>query len=99
VTTDSAALISRSASSWQREAAIAAVALGCGFLILPFAIFFVGRSLIGEYAADAGAMTLAEDIWLDLFALRLPAWLLVLSPYITLQLLRSIRRIWRARSL
>lgn len=99
MTTDSPALSSPTPSSWQREAAIAAVALGCGFLVLPFAIFFVGRSVIGEYASDAGAMTLAEDIWLDLFALRLPAWLLVLSPYITVQLLRWIRRIWRAKSL
>jgi hypothetical protein len=99
VTTDSPALSPTTAGSWQREAAIAAVALGCGFLILPFAIFFVGRSVIGEYAPGAGAMTLAEDIWLDLFALRAPAWLLVLSPYITLQLLRWIRRIWRPKSL
>lgn len=98
MTTDSPALSSRT-GSWQRETAIAAVALGFGFVVLPFAIFFVGQSVIGDYASDAGAMTLAETIWRDLFALRLPAWLLVLSPYIMVQLLRWIRRIWRPKSL
>ena len=55
--------------------------------------------MIGDYAPDAGPMTLAETIWLDLVALRPAAWLLVLSPYITLQLLRWVRRIWRPKSL
>ena len=33
-------------------------------------------------------MELAESIWLDLLALRWWAWLLVLSPYVTVQLAR-----------
>ena len=46
-------------------------------------------------ATDAGALELAESIWLDLLALRLSAWLLVLSPYVTVQLARGVRRVWR----
>jgi hypothetical protein len=86
--------------NWRREAAIAAAAVGFGLLVLPFAVYTVGRRLIGAYDPNGGgAMALAEAIWLDLLALRLPAWLLVLSPYITVQLARWLRRIWRRKSL
>jgi hypothetical protein len=79
---------------WQRELSIAAAALGFGLIVLPFAIYFVGQRLLGEYRADAGAMALAEAIWLDLLSLSAPAWVLVLSPYLTVQLLRWVRRVW-----
>jgi hypothetical protein len=88
-----------SPSTWRREATIAAATLGFGLLVLPFAIYFVGQSVIGDYAPDAGAMTLVESIWLDLFTLRLPAWVLVLSPYVTVQLVRGVRRVWRPKPL
>jgi hypothetical protein len=68
-----------------------------GMLALPFAIYVVGQSLLGEYGEGAGALALAESIWLDLLALRLPAWLLVLSPYLIVQLARGVRRTWRRR--
>ena len=85
------------ATSWQREAAIAAGLLAFGLLALPFAIYLVGQRLLGEYGEGAGPLALAENLWLDLLALRLPAWLLVLSPYLTIQLARGIRRVWRRR--
>lgn len=89
-----------STPNWRREATIAAVAVGFGLLVLPFAVYVVGQRLIGGYDANTGgAMALAEAIWLDLLVLRLPAWILVLSPYITVQLVRWVRRIWRAKPL
>jgi hypothetical protein len=84
---------------WQREISIAAATLGFGLIALPFAIYFVGQRLLGEYRADAGAMALAEAIWLDLLSLSVPAWILVLSPYATVQLLRWVKRLWWPRSL
>jgi hypothetical protein len=84
---------------WQREISVAAAALGFGIIVLPFAIYFVGQRLLGEYRADAGAMALAEIIWLDLLSLSAPAWILVLSPYATVQLLRWVKRLWWPRSL
>jgi hypothetical protein len=82
----------------KRELIIAAVLFGFGFLILPFAIYWVGSALIGEYAPDANALTLAERIWTDFIRLEPFAWLLVLSPYAILMLARLTRRAWRTRS-
>jgi len=97
--TDETSALSPSTPKWQREAAIAAAAIGFGLLVLPFAIYIVGQGLMGDYGADGGPMALAESIWLDLLALRLPAWVLVLSPYVTVQLARWVRRIWRPSTL
>ena len=85
------------ATNWQREVAIAAALLAVGLLVLPFAVYFVGQQTLGEYGDGAGPLALAENIWLDLLSLRLPAWILVLSPYLTIQLARGVRRLWRRR--
>lgn len=81
----------------RREIVIAAVAFAVGFFILPLAIYWVGRELVGTYSTDPseGALALAESIWSDLMRLRWSAWLLVLSPYAVAQLLRFTRRLWR----
>jgi hypothetical protein len=84
-------------TSWQREIAIAAGLLAFGLIALPFAVYVVGQQMLGEYGEGGGALALAEHIWLDLLAFRLPAWILVLSPYLTIQLARGVRRIWRRR--
>lgn len=82
---------------WQREIALAAGSLAFGLILLPFAIYVVGRQLVGEYAGD-GPLALAESIWLDLATLRPFTWLLVLWPYLTVQLVRLVRRVWRRQS-
>ena len=82
----------------RRELTIAAVAFGIGFFILPVAIYWVGQRIIGEYAPEAGALTLSETIWTDLLNLQPAAWLLAASPYLVFQLLRLMRRLWRGRS-
>jgi hypothetical protein len=85
--------------SWKREILIAALFFGVGFFVLPLAIYWVGQTLIGEYAQDAGPLSLAEQIWSDVLVLKPTAWILVFSPYIVLQLGRLVRRTWRTRSL
>lgn len=82
-------------TTWRREITIAAACVGFGLLVLPFAIYLVGQRVIGEYSEGSGALDLAEAIWIDLLALRLPAWTLVLGPYVIVQLLRGLRRVWR----
>jgi hypothetical protein len=82
---------------WKREVAIAAGLLAFGLIVLPFAVYLVGQRVLGEYGEGDGALALAESIWRDLLAFRLAAWLLVLSPYLTIQLARGVRRIWRRK--
>jgi len=87
------------ATPWRREIAIAASLLAFGLLALPFAIYLVGQRMLGEYGDGAGPLDLAESLWLDLLSLRPAAWILVLSPYLTIQLARAVRRIWRRKDL
>jgi hypothetical protein len=86
-------------SIWKREVAIAAGLLAFGLLILPLAIYAVGQALIGDYGDDLGLFGLAETIWRDFLTLRPAAWLLVLSPYAVVQVLRGARRVWRRKEL
>ena len=79
----------------RRELIILTALFAFGFFVLPLAIYWVGQEVVGEYAPNAGAWTLTESIWSDLLSFRLAAWLLVLSPYGVVQLLRLARRIWR----
>ena len=85
-------------TTWKRELAMGSGLLVAGLVVLPPAIYFVGLRVVGAYAPDAGVSTLAESIWSDFFSLRPAALLLVLSPYITVQLARLIRRVWRAKN-
>lgn len=83
-----------STKGWQRELGIAAGLLAFGMLGLPFAIYLVGDRLFGDYAGS-GPLGLAETIWLDLASFYPLTWLLVLSPYIIVQVARAARRVWR----
>ena len=80
----------------KREIAVAAGLFAAGLLLLPPAIYLVGRQVAGEYAG--GPLALADQIWADFMQLEPGAWLLVLSPYVLVQLVRLIGRTWRARS-
>ena len=80
---------------WHREIVLAALLIGFGLLVLPFVVYFVGQRILGDYGEGLGAAALAEAIWLDLLSFRPAAWILVLSPYLTIQLARGVRRIWR----
>lgn len=84
-------------TTWKRELTIAAAMLGFGLFVLPFAIYVVGQQLIGEYDPNAGMGSLYEHVWTDFLSLRATAWILVVGPYVTVQLIRGIRRVWRRR--
>ena len=82
----------------KREIAIAAALFAAGLLLLPPAIYWVGRQVAGDYAGGGGPLALANQIWADFVQLEPAAWLLVLSPYVLVQLVRLIGRTWRGRS-
>jgi hypothetical protein len=59
----------------------------------------VGSEFIGVYEPGSGALTLADRVWSDLLRLHASAWVLVLSPYAVIQLVRLVRRTWRTSTL
>ena len=72
----------------KRELIVAGVLLAVGLLVLPPAVYLVGQEVVGNYESEAGLIGLLGQIWSDFVSLRLGAWLLVLSPYAIVQLLR-----------
>ena len=86
-------------TTWKKEVTIGSGLLAFGLFVLPLAIYVVGQRLIGEYGKELGMFDLAETIWSDLVALRPITWILVLSPYVIVQILRLVRRVWRREQL
>ena len=75
-------------SVWRREAMIAALLLGFGVVILPSLVYLVGIVIVEPYEGENGLATLYGSILSGLVKPELPAWLLVLGPYVVIQLVR-----------
>jgi len=75
---------------------IAVVLLIFGTIALPVSIYFVGLEVIGPYEGEGGPGSLMFTIWHALINGELTAWILVLSPYLVIQLLRLTGLIWRS---
>lgn len=82
-------------SSLKKELLVFGILLFVGLIVLPFCIYVVGVNVIGEYSPDAGAFGLVMAIWGDLAQFSMPAWILVLSPWAVIMLLRLSIRAWR----
>ncbi len=80
-------------TNWKRELTIASALLAGGLFVIPVGVYVVGQRLFGEYVGG-GVLTLAERVWGDFLTLRPVAWMLVLSPYLIVQLVRATRRLW-----
>ena len=74
----------------RREALLLAIFGGFGLAVLPALVYFVGQQLLGEYQPDATAGTFYRDLYGHLVALSPWAWLLVLGPWLAVQLLRLL---------
>jgi hypothetical protein len=73
----------------RRELILAGTLIAVGALLLPMAIYFTGQALLGPYSEGGhGLGRLYGDIYRDLAAGFLPAWLLVLSPWLGIVVLR-----------
>ncbi|HEX5420356.1 MAG TPA: hypothetical protein VFY39_10180 [Gammaproteobacteria bacterium] len=79
----------------KNELILGALLFCFGVALLPFAIFWVGQVVIGPYADEHGIWGLFSAIWSGLGEGRIPAWIVVLSPYVAVQLFRAARRLWR----
>jgi hypothetical protein len=74
----------------RREALVLAACFGFGLLVLPALIFLVGEQLLGEYRPGAGMGAFYADLYAQLAAMSPWAWLLVLGPWLGIQLLRLL---------
>ncbi len=83
------------ASTLKFEFLLATLLFCFGLVLLPFAIYWVGQFVVGPYHGKAGLEGLFSAVWADLGRGAYAAWILVLSPYVTVQLLRFGRALWR----
>lgn len=82
----------------RRELIIAGILIPIGVLLLPAAIFFTGQALLGQYSEQGdGIGRLYSDILRDVGAGSVPAIVLVLSPWLGIQVLRLAWRPLRSR--
>lgn len=73
----------------RRELIIAGVFILMGAILLPIAIYLIGQSLLGTYSEQGhGIGHLYGDIFSDLRSGFPAAWILILSPWLAVQLLR-----------
>lgn len=77
------------------ELVLAMTLLAIGMLVLPIAVYWVGQLVIGPYENDGGVVGLIGAIWDDLGRGSPAAWILVLSPYVVIQLFRVSFKLMR----
>ncbi len=77
-----------------REALLFVVLAIAGVVLLPLAVFYVGDAVFGSYGGD-GFGEFFESLLGKLGRADRFAWLLVLSPYIVVQVLRIMAMGWR----
>ncbi len=82
-------------SRLRKELLLAGALLSFGLLPLPVLVYWVGLRVVGEYSGEGGFWDLIWHIWSDLAAGSVLAWILVVSPYVLIQLLRLGRALWR----
>jgi hypothetical protein len=77
-----------------RELAIFVAALAFGVLIMPLAIYAVGRETLGEYA-NGGAGALLADFFRGLASGARAFWTVALGPYAFILLMRAAMSVAR----
>lgn len=82
-----------------RESIIALLLLGVGLVALPLAVFYVGTAFFGAYeGGTGGAGSFLDAIFSALAGGDRGAWLLVLSPFVVITLLRMAKGALTSRS-
>lgn len=64
---------------------------GFGLLALPLCVFIAGRLTLGAYEGG-GLFSFLGHFYLDLLKLRIPAWTVVLGPWLLFQVVRHLSR-------
>jgi len=82
------------AKSLKKEGALFVILLFAGFVLLPIAIWFVGKAVFGAYGGS-GYGDFFGTLSGKIRSGDLVAWFLVLSPYLVWQCLRLMAVGWR----
>ena len=77
------------------ELVLLAACLGLGAFILPFAVYFVGVLIFGEFGSG-GLMDFYASVQFNIWTLNPVVWFLVLSPYLVVQTIRLTYRCYTA---
>jgi len=88
--------IGMSLNPWKIELILTVSLLAIGLLVLPLLIYFTAAPVAGEYPGE-DLWGLMKHIWGDLGRGRPFAWLMVLCPYLFVQLLRLGFVSWRGQ--
>jgi hypothetical protein len=89
--------MTRAKSRLRKELLVATALLSFGLAALPVLVYWVGIRVVGEYYPDSGLSDFVWHIWSDLAAGSVLAWILIVSPYLIIQLLRLSLIFWRRR--
>ena len=73
---------------WKFELILALALLAVGLLLVPLVLYWAGGAVAGEYAGERGVWDLLLHVWGDAGRGRISAWILFLTPYLAVQLLR-----------
>lgn len=79
------------------ETLAAAFLVAFGLLALPAMIYFVGQQVVGEYEGEGGIWTLYGAIFGSLGRMETATWVLVLSPYLVVLLIRLLAVLTRRK--
>jgi hypothetical protein len=83
------------ANGWVQETAVAAIAIGFGFGILPLLIFLAGNSLLGRYEGASPAR-MYDSVYGGLDGGSAASWIVVFGPYGLYLSFRGLKAWWRA---
>jgi hypothetical protein len=82
-------------SPWAQEVAVAVLAFGIGFGLMPLLIFMAGSASLGRYeGASSGA--LYASLFQGFKSGSSAAWIVLLGPYGLYLLFKGLRLWWRA---
>jgi hypothetical protein len=82
-------------SLWAQEAAVAVIALGVGFGLMPLLIFLAGSASLGKYEG-ASIHAMYASLFQGFKSGSSAAWIVLLGPYGLYLLFKGLRLWWRA---
>ena len=87
-----------SGARWRKEALIAAISLGLGFVVLPAVIYGVGVKMLGDYGGGPHIGSFYGEFFRNLAAGTGRTWFIGFAPYLLLWILRLVFWRWERKT-